>query len=77
MLQLEAPQLAQELPPTGVDRPLSSMEKQAKLDSTRSALSWQLGHGAGSVAWLNGRISSNLDLHLGQIYSYIGIFFPN
>jgi len=35
--QLDAPQLAQELPPTGEEKPLSSVEKQAKVDNTRSA----------------------------------------
>jgi hypothetical protein len=39
--QLVALQLAQELPPTTEDIPLSSTEKQAKVDSTRSAFFWQ------------------------------------
>ena len=39
--QLSAPQLAQGLPPIMEDTPLSSLEKQAKLDNTRSALCWQ------------------------------------
>ena len=38
--QLEAPQLSQELPPTAEDIPLSSVEKQAKVDKTRSEISW-------------------------------------
>ena len=68
-------QPAQELPPTGVATPLSSEEKQAKRDNTRSALWWHSGHEAASPAWLNGRNSSNLDSHSGHIYSYIGILF--
>ena len=72
-LQLEEPQLAQELPPTGIGTPLSLFEKQAKVDNIRSAVCLQLGHDAGSLARLNGRNSSNLALHSGQKYSYIGI----
>ena len=72
--QLEEPQLAQELPPTAEDIPLSSVEKQAKVDSTRSDISWHSGQGAASVALLNGRNSSNLTSQEGQTYSYIGIF---
>ena len=33
-------------PATGEVKPLSSLEKQAKEDSFRSAISWQLGQGA-------------------------------
>ncbi len=73
VLQPVAPQLAQELPPTGEGTPLSSLEKQAKVDNTRLALLWQRGQEAPSVAWLNGRNSSNLSSQLEQTYSYIGI----
>ena len=38
--QLEEPQLAQELPPTAEDIPLSLVVKQAKVDNTRSEISW-------------------------------------
>ncbi len=73
--QLAVLQLEHEFPPTLEDNPLSSVEKQAKVDNTRSALLWQCGQEAASVAWLNGRNSSNLNSQSGQTYSYIGIFF--
>jgi len=38
LLQLEAPQLEQELPPTGALSPISFVEKQAKVDSFLSAV---------------------------------------
>jgi len=68
-LQSEAVQLAQLLPPTGADIPLSSVVKQANRDSTRLASLWQPGQGAGSVARLMGRIFSNLVSHSVQTYS--------
>jgi hypothetical protein len=50
--QLEAPQLAQELPvpDMGVDSPASPLEKQAKTDSLRSAGLWQWGQDVFSLA---------------------------
>ena len=73
-LHVEALQPEQELPPTGADIPLSSVVKQANLDSTRSASLLQRGQGKGSVAQLTGRIFSNLVSQSAQTYSYIGIF---
>jgi hypothetical protein len=71
--QLAVPQPAQGFPPTEEVSPLSSVEKQAKVDNTRSELPLQPGQEAASVAWLNGRNCSNLHSQLGQTYSYIGI----
>lgn len=48
--QLPELQLAQEFPPSEVERPRSLLEKQANLDNTRSASCWQLGQQADSVA---------------------------
>jgi len=72
--QLAAPQLAQPSPLIAAGSPLSSVVKQAKVDNTRSALCWQPGQAAASVAWLNGRNCSNLVSQSWQRYSYIGIF---
>jgi len=73
--QLAAVQLPQGSPPIGEVNPSSLVVKEAKRDNTRSALSLHLGQEAPSVAWLNGRKSSNLTSQAGQTYSYIGIFF--
>ena len=71
---MAAVQPEQELPPTGADIPLSSVVKQANLDSTRSESLLQMGQGDGSVAKLTARIFSNLVSQSAQTYSYIGIF---
>lgn len=54
--------------------PLSSLENEQKEESIRSAVLWQRGQEALSLAWLSERSNSNFELQLGQIYSYIGIF---
>jgi hypothetical protein len=71
-----APQLVHELPvpAMGADTPESLLEKQAKVDRTRSAVFSHCGHGTFSSALLNGRKSSNFEPQLAQAYSYIGIF---
>jgi len=73
VLQSLALQLEQASPPTEVGSPLSSVVKQANLDSARSALLLQLGQGAASEDWLIGRRSSNLVSQSTHTYSYIGI----
>jgi len=75
--QLPVLQLEQELPPMGELFPLSSLEIQAKLDKTFSVRLLQCGHKTSSSIWLIRRNNSNLDLHLGQTYSYKGIAFPS
>jgi hypothetical protein len=59
VLQLPELQVEQEFPPTGMIRPLSSLEKLANTDSTLSEISLHSGHGAGSLALLKGRSISN------------------
>jgi hypothetical protein len=71
--QLPDAQLAQELPPTADVTPLSSEEKQVKLERTRSAECLQCGHSAFSLALLIERSSSNLVSQSEHTYSYIGI----
>jgi len=73
--QLPEAQLAQECPPpaTAVVIPLSSDEKQAKVDSARSASCLQWGHSAPSLALLIERSISNFVSQLEHTYSYIGI----
>lgn len=56
----------QGLPPTGLEDPCPSFEKQANLDSTASDCVWQVGQDAPWPCWLIGRRSSNFFLHLGQ-----------
>lgn len=74
MLQLFEPQLEQVLPvPDILVSAPALLLKQAKVDIWRRALLWHLGQGASLSAWLKGRNISNLVLHSGQIYSYIGI----
>jgi len=73
LLQLLALQPEQGFPPTGEEVPVLSLEKQANLDNAGSTRIWQRGQGALTPARLIGRSSSNLVLHSGQIYSYIGI----
>ena len=53
--------------------PLSSLEKQAKVESIRGASCWHWGQEVDSLARLNGLSSSNCKPHSGQRYSYIGI----
>ena len=74
--QLVVLQLEQGLPPRGVVIPLSLLEKEAKVESTRSALLWQRGQEASLSHWLTEHSSSNFKPHLGQAYSYSGIFLP-
>ena len=62
------------LPPTGADDPCPSFVKQANLDKAGLDSVWQEGQGAPSPARLIGIRSSNFFLHLGQKYSYIGIW---
>ena len=69
MLQLEEEQPLQEDPPTGADMPLSPLEKEAKRDMALGACFWHLGHGAPSPDCEMERISSNLTLQSGQLYS--------
>jgi len=76
VLQVPEAQLAQELPPIEEVSPLSSLEKEQKLESTRSAVFPHLGQTAPSFDWLNRLNNSNLVLQPGHTYSYIGIFFP-
>ena len=74
--QLVVLQLAQGLPPIEEISPLSSLEKEAKVENARLALLWQWGQEAPSLVWLRGRSNSNFRLQPGQTYSYIGILFP-
>jgi len=69
-------QLEQGLPPSEVVIPLLLLEKEANVESIRSALLWQRGQGDFSSHWLIERSSSNFKPHLEQEYSYSGIFFP-
>lgn len=69
VLQLPLAQLEQELPPTGVADPPSLTVKQAKVESTRSALFLQVGQVPGEPDRLNGRMSSNLESQVRQTYS--------
>jgi len=55
------------------DPPFESPVKQAKVGSTRSAVSLQCGHTEPSPDMEELRISSNLLPHRGQTYSYNGI----
>jgi hypothetical protein len=66
---LQEPQEQEEVPATGEAEPPSLTVKQAKVDSTRSALFLQLGQVAADFDWLNGRINSNLFSQLWQLYS--------
>ena len=79
VLQLLVPQVAQELPvpATGVVSPPSSLEKEAKVDNIRSALLWQRGQEAASLARLKARSSSNFKPQSEQTYSYNGIFLSS
>jgi hypothetical protein len=72
--QLSEAQLLQESPPTDEVMPLSSAEKQAKVDSIRPASCWHSGQAAPSLHWLTGRNFSNFESQSLQTYSYIGIF---
>jgi hypothetical protein len=74
--QLEALQLPQELPPIEELSPLSSLEKQAKVDIIRLAVFWHWGQETSSSAWLKERNSSNFKPQPEHIYSYSGTFFP-
>ena len=68
--QLLAEQPAHELPPpTGTDTPLAFLEKDAKVETCRSASLSHLGQLAASSARLKGRSRSNLLSQLGQQYS--------
>jgi NAD+ synthase len=67
-------QLEQALPPIGVVAPLSSLETEQKVESTRLAVFLQRGQATPSSALLKGRNSSNFISHSGHKYSYIGIF---
>ena len=73
-MQLVALQLPQELPPIEEVSPLSSLVREQNVDSIRSALLWQWGQEASSVAWFSERSNSNFRLQLEQLYSYNGIF---
>jgi hypothetical protein len=67
----------QEPPPapgTAWGTPLTEVLMAEKRDILRRAGFLHLGHSAGWSDWLNGRSCSNLWLHSGQTYSYIGIF---
>ena len=61
----------------GVVIPLSSLETEQKVESTRFAVAWHRGQEIPSLALLNGRNSSNFKSHSGHTYSYIGIVFTS
>ena len=61
----------------GVVSPLSSLETEQKVESTRFAVFWQRGQAIPSLALLKGRNSSNFKSHSGHTYSYIGIFYTS
>jgi hypothetical protein len=77
VLQLPEVQLAQPpfpvVPATALGTPPAPVVKQEKVDSLRLAGLWHSGHSQGWSDWLSERIFSNLVLHSGQTYSYIGI----
>jgi hypothetical protein len=73
---VEEQELQEEAPPIGVDAPSPLLEKEEKEESTRLALLRQRGQDAFWLAWLWGCNNSNLKLHSGQQYSYIGISIP-
>ncbi len=56
--------------------PLSSLEKEAKVESIRLAVLWQRGQEAPLLTWLMRRNNSNFKLQSEQTYSYIGILLP-
>jgi hypothetical protein len=60
----------------GVDGPSLLLEKEEKEENIRLAPLWQRGQEAFSFALLCCRSNSNLKLHSGQQYSYMGIFIP-
>jgi hypothetical protein len=71
-LQLPPAQPAHPPPPPpaiGTAVPNELTERQAKRDKALFALCLHIGQSAGSLDWLIGRISSNLVLQSGQIYS--------
>ena len=73
-------QLPQEPPPLLLGMWLSmlrsSLARDTNLDKAREDAVLHLGQSASSVAFDIGRSCSNLVLHLGQLYSYIGIAKP-
>lgn len=72
----EEQELQEEAPPIGVDAPSPLLEKEEKEESIRLASLRQRGQDAFWLAWLWGRSNSNLKLHSGQQYSYMGISIP-
>jgi len=64
------------VPAMGLVSPLSSLEKEAKVENIRSALLWQWGQEAPSLALLKGHSSSNFKPQSEQTYSDIGSLFP-
>jgi len=71
LLQLEDPQLLQELPvpATGAEAPEASFETQANLEKTLFDARLHSGQSAFSSAFEAGRSNSNLQLHFGHWYS--------
>ena len=71
MLQLEALQLAQELPVPAMEAvsPASFLEKEAQAEIIRSAFLWQRGQEAFLPASLNDLNNSNFKSQSEQTYS--------
>jgi hypothetical protein len=76
VLQLPELQPEQEwfsVPATDWGTPLELVVKAANGDILRLAGLWHFGHSAFCPDWLRGRSCSNLESHVEQTYSYIGI----